>query len=194
MRKLRKTSQVWLAKTMGLKKYPQRSLMTAGLALALALATYAPSAHANVYATNIKLNGGMTNTTVAQGTSLNISYILNEPASSGITIKILSGEAAVRTITIASGSGTARGLNTVAWDGKDDNNNPALGSYSVSVTAASAGYSVWTQILNNSNTKVYWPSGIAVDTLTNSPYYGRIMIASGVNTAKNIAPHPDRKS
>ena len=101
-------------------KYPTSRSIIGGLALALALATAAPSAHANVYATNIKLNGGMSNISVAPGTSVSISYILNEPASSGVTIKILSGATPVRTITIASGAGTTRGLNTVAWNGKDD--------------------------------------------------------------------------
>ena len=78
--------------------------MIGALALALALATAAPSAHANVFASNVKIKGGMTNLSVAQGTSVNISYILNEPASAGVTIKILSGATVVRTMTIASGA------------------------------------------------------------------------------------------
>src|ERR1017187_5820993 len=98
-------------------RYPSRYSIVSGLAFALALVTAAPSAHANVYASNVKISGGMTNIAVAQGTSVVISYILNEPAPSGVTIKILSGATAVRTITSA---GTARGLKSLTWFGKHD--------------------------------------------------------------------------
>src|ERR1035437_6062643 len=107
----------------------------------LALALVAPSAHANVFASNVKINAGVTNVSVAQGTSITISYILNEPASAGVTIKVLSGATAVRTISIATGNaGTTRGTNTVVWDGKNDSgNNVPGGDYSASITAASSG-------------------------------------------------------
>ena len=62
----------------------QCSTIIGGLALALALTTGTPSTWANVFASNVKINGDMTNhLSVAQGTSVNISYILNEPASCG---------------------------------------------------------------------------------------------------------------
>ena len=160
----------------------QASVTLGGLALGLALITSAPSAYANVYATNIKLNGGMTNLSVAPGASVGISYILNEPASSGVTLKILSGSTAVRTIGLAGGAlGTARGLNTYTWDGKDDSNhNVAGGNYSVSITAASTGYSGWTKITDDNNVGNYtWESrGVAVDRNTNSPYYGRVFVGN----------------
>ncbi len=160
----------------------QASVTLGGLALGLVLITFAPSAHANVYATNIKLNGGMTNISVAPGAGVGISYILNEPASSGVTLKILSGSTAVRTISLAGGaSGTARGLNTYTWDGKDDSNqNIAGGNYSVSITAASTGYSSWTKITDDDNVGNYtWESrGVAVDRNTNSPYYGRVFVGN----------------
>jgi|ERR1035437_1706032 hypothetical protein len=178
---------------MKFRNHLQRSSIITGLALGLALASYAPSAHANVYASNIKINGVLTGSaSVAQGSGASISYILNEPASLGLEIQIFSGGTAIRTIVIAGGlSGTSQGLNTVAWDGKDDTTaNVPPGNYSVVITAASAGYLDWTQIINNANTKVYWPSGVAVDTSTNSPYYGRVMVANGVTTALNVAPHP----
>jgi hypothetical protein len=172
------------------RNYLQRTSIFAGLALALALAAYAPSAHANVYASNIKINGTLTGSaTVAQGSSANITYILNEPASLGLAVQIYSGATLVRTIAIAGGSvGTTRGLNTVVWDGKDDSDAKVLpGNYTVSVTAASNGYQVWTQI--NSPTDpgytVYWPSGIVVDTRIDSPYYGRVMVANGADIAAN---------
>src|SRR5208282_2110220 len=149
-----------------------RSMIVGGLALALT--TGSPSARANVFASNVKINGGMTNISVAQGTSLNISYILNEPASSGVTIKILSGANPVRTISIAAGSaGTLRGTNSVAWDGKNDSSvSVPAGNYTVSITAASAGYSGWTITTDDNNDGNYSsaPQGIAVDRNTNSLY------------------------
>ncbi len=174
---------------MNSEKYFSLNFIAAGFAV-LALAAFAPSTRANVYATNIKIDGALTGTTnVSQGTGVTITYILNEPASSGVTIKILSGATSVRTINVAGGSaGTARGLNTVTWNGKNDGNaNVPSGTYNVSITAASAGYSVWTQINTNTDAgySVYWPSGIAVDTKTNSPYYGRIAIANGADTLAN---------
>jgi len=170
------------------EKFLQPGSITGGLALALALAAFAPSARANVYATNIKIDGVLTGTTnVTQGSSVTITYILNEPASSGVTIKILAAGIPVRTINIAGGSaGTIRGTNSVVWNGKSDLNvTVPPGTYSVSVTAASTGYSHWTQITtdtNAGNSAAYWPDGIAVDTTTNSPYYGRVMVGNGTST------------
>ena len=156
--------------------------MIGALALALALATAAPSAHANVFASNVKINGGMTNLSVAQGTSVSISYILNEPASSGVTIKILSGATVVRTMTIASdAAGTTRGTNTVVWDGKNDSNaNVPGGNYAISIKAAASGYGGWTVTTDDNNDGNYsWEArGIAVDRNTNSPYYGRVFVGN----------------
>jgi hypothetical protein len=173
--------------------HPTSSLLIA--ALALPLLSFVQSARANVYASNIKINGVLTGSSpIGQGGGAAISYILNEPASAGLTIKIFSGATPVRTISIAGGSsGTAQGLNTVAWDGKDDSSAYLpLGTYTVQITAASSGYAGpnWTQIVNNASPKIYWPSGVAVDTSTNSPYYGRVMVANGVNAANDVAPHP----
>jgi hypothetical protein len=173
-------------------QYPRSYSAISGLALALALVTAAPSAHANVFASNVKINGGMTNLAVAQGASLTISYILNEPASAGVTVKILSGAAAVRTITIASGAGTTRGLNTVTWNGKSDSGaNAPAGNYSVSIKAASSGYAGWTKTTDDNNPGNYtWESrGIAVDRNTNSPYYGRVFVGNSFdNTASGTLP------
>lgn len=174
------------------RNYLQRSSIITGLALGLALAMCAPSARANVYASNIKINGVLTGSAkVGQGSSVNISYILNEPASLGLAIQIFSGASLKRTIPIAGGSlGTAQGLNTVAWDGKDEFNlNVLPGNYTVQITAQSSGYGDWTQIVNNTDPNVYWPSGIAVGTRIDSPYYGRVMVANAVNTANNVPPH-----
>jgi hypothetical protein len=168
-------------------QYLPGNAIIGGLALALALTTVAPSAHANVFASNAKINGGMTIVSVAQGTSVNISYILNEPALAGVTINILSGAAAVRTISLAGGgAGAMRGLNTVVWDGKDNTSNIVpVGNYSVSITAASSGYSGWTVTTddNNEGNYSYYSFGIAVDRNTSSPYYGRVFVSNSYDNS-----------
>jgi hypothetical protein len=111
-----------------------------------------------------------------------ISYVLNEPASAGVTIKVFAGTNAVRTISVAGGAaGALRGTNSVLWDGNGNDSHPVTaGTYSVSVTAASSGYSHWTQttVDNNDGNVVFQGRGIAVDQNTNSPFYGRIFIAN----------------
>jgi hypothetical protein len=170
-------------------QYLPRNAIIGGLALALALAKIAPSAHANVFASNAKINGGMTNAAVAQGASVSVSYILNEPASGGVNINVLSGTTAIRTLSLAGGaSGTVRGLNMVVWDGKDNRGNivPA-GNYSVSITAAATGYSGWTVTSddNNDGNYSYYSFGIAVDRNTNSPYYGRVFVGNSSDNSTN---------
>jgi hypothetical protein len=169
----------------------QRSTIVGGLALALALTTGAPSARANVFASNVKINGSVTNNiSVAQGTSVKISYILNEPASAGVTVKILSGANPVRTISIAGGStGATRGTNTVVWDGKNDSNvNVPGGNYAVSIMAASPGYNGWTITSddNNDGNYVWEARGIAVNRNTNSPYYGRVFVGNSVDHSTEV--------
>src|ERR1035441_9269468 len=133
--------------------YARRYSNIGGLALAFAPTAAAPSAQANVFASNVKINGGMSSVSVAPGASVSISYILNEPASAGVTIKILSGATAVRTISLAGGSaGTTRGTNVVVWDGKNDSNtNVPEANYSVSIRAASSGYAGWTKLTDDDN-------------------------------------------
>jgi hypothetical protein len=159
-----------------------RNSAVGGLALALALTAFVPSAQANVYATNIKINGGTTNLSIPTGTNVTISYILNEPASAGVTVKVFSGATVARSLSLAGGAaGTRRGLNSVVWNGKDNNsNNVPGGDYSISITAASSGYSRWTVTSDDNNNGNYsWePLGIAVDRNTNSPYYGRVFVGN----------------
>jgi hypothetical protein len=100
----------------------------------------------------------------------------------GVAVQILSGATPACTIIINSGPGTTRGLNRVVWDGTDGNGNTLLpGNYTVQIIAESSGYLSWTQInqATDPGYSVFWPDGIAVDTSTNSPYYGRIMVANG---------------
>src|SRR5712671_1352922 len=73
----------------------------------------ARSAHANVYATNVRLNGGATNVISLMATNINISYILNE-AATGVVININLGDTTVRTINLTNPApGTAFGPNIV---------------------------------------------------------------------------------
>ncbi len=155
------------------------------LFLGLAVAAMAPAARANVYASNVRLNGATNNVSINPGGSVNINYILNEAASSGVTIEILSASnTVVRTISIASpNAGTTRGTNTVTWNGQDGSNvNVPSGSYSIRVTAAATGYGGWTQITTDTNVgqNVYDGRGIAVNQNTNSFYYGRVFVGNSL--------------
>ncbi len=163
-----------------LRSFYKTSIITALVTTSL---LFADSARANVYATDIKLNSTQTGTVnTTQGSSVAISYILNDNATAGVTIKIYdsTGTNVVRTIAIPSGLGTVKGSNNVAWDGKNDSaQNVAVGSYSVSVTAAHSGYSNWTVTTDNTSPSTYsfQPYGIAANRNINSPYYGRVFVA-----------------
>ena len=163
---------------------PAKVLRLSGIGLATLLAGLAsgPAARANVFASNIKLNGALSSVTNATASPVTISYILNEPATMGTTIKILSGASVVDTISIASGSaGTLKGTNAVVWGGTNSGGgNVPGGTYSVSITASASGFANWTQTSTDTNAGnyVYSPRGIAVDTSTNSLYYGRVFLAN----------------
>ena len=163
-------------------KFPHKTPMLLALAITVALAALTGSAHANVYATNIKVNGSTNSPSISPGTNVSISYILNEPASAGVTLQILLGNTAVRSIPVPPGNpGTLRGTNTVSWDGRNDAGNPiAGGDYSFNITAAATGYPGWTQTTSdtNSGNQVLHASGIAVNQNTNSFYYGRVFVAN----------------
>src|SRR5208282_5734999 len=107
-------------------------------------------------------------------TSVSISFILNEPATRGTIINILSGTNVIRTLNISSGNaGTLRGTNTVVWDGNGSGGSGvAAGSYSVSITPAATGFTSWVQTSMDTNygNYVYSPRGIAVNNNSNSPY------------------------
>src|SRR5579859_2171698 len=115
------------------KQFIRNSVLTCSLLL------WAGSTQANVYPTNIKLNGSFTNITVQAGSPVRISYILNEPASAGVVVKVLANGTTIKTISLSGGAaGTLRGTNTVVWDGSGA---VASNSYSVAITAASHGFS-----------------------------------------------------
>ncbi len=160
------------------------------LVLAAALAAVASSARANVYATNVKVNGGTTNITCDAGTSVSIDYLLNEPASA-VTINILSGSTVVRSIIVpANTPGALRGTNTVVWDGLDNRSNPPVsGVYTIRITPNSSGYANWTQLNSDDDPNSYvWDArGITVDQNPLSPYFGRIFVA---NSDASYNPNP----
>lgn len=172
----------------GLRLHSLRDGATATFLAFLLIELTAGVVRANVYPTNVRLNGSSSN--VVAGANLTISYRLNEAASAGVTIAINSNITTLRTISLAGGGpGTARGTNSVVWDGKDNSsNNVAPGNYSVHVTAAADGHPDWTQISNDGEegNYVYWPVGIAVNRNTNSPYYGRVFVANAIENPGGV--------
>jgi hypothetical protein len=150
--------------------------------LVLACLLLTATARANVYATDIKFNGSRAVLTTNAAADLEISYILNEPATLGTAINVTSGTNLIRTISVASGAdGTLQGSNVVRWDGNDSKGNPvALGNYLVAITASASGHTNWAQISRDTNAAnyVFDPRGVAVDNNSNSLYYGRVFIGS----------------
>src|ERR1043166_1575131 len=147
-----------------------------------------PRAHANIYATNVRIRGTVessatTATVYVPCNSVQIDYLLNEPATDGVAIEILSGQTVVRTLRFESGHpGALRGTNSVVWDVKDEVDDfVPLGNYVVQITAASSGYSDWTQISDDFSpgNYVYAPRGIAVNRNPGSPQYGRVFVSNG---------------
>lgn len=161
------------------------TFVTAGLLLTT-------TARANVYATNLKLNGARSPVTGIPPLTNSITYILNEPATLGTTVNILSGTNIVRTISLGAGTnGTWLGSNYVIWDSSDNNSNAVpTGNYVISVTPAAIGYSNWTQISRDTNTGNFalQPRGIAVDNNSNSIYYGRIFVGNAQGADIAVAP------
>jgi hypothetical protein len=138
------------------------------------------STRANVYATDIRLNGSLQAGVVVPGSPLTISFILNDVATN-VSVQICAGTNVVKTFTSDAGDvGTNTGLNTVVWDGTNTNGSAAaVGVYNVRITAAAAGYATWTNITDDgTNFDVYEPAGIAVNKNTNSPYYGRVFVGN----------------
>lgn len=141
------------------------------------------SARANIYATDIRLNGSLNVGIFIPSNSVTINYILNDTATAGVTVQIMSGTNVIKTYSSTNGmAGTNAGLNSVVWDGSTDSGtNLADGAYTVSITAASAGYDDWTNISNDgSGFTVLVPRGIAVNQNTNSPYFGRVFVANAI--------------
>jgi hypothetical protein len=140
----------------------------------------ATSARANVYATDIRINGSMRAGFLLPGNPVTISYILNDTASGGVRVQIYSGTNVIKTFAGTNAPGTNTGLNSIVWNGALDSatNLAPPGAYTVSITAASAGYPAWTNITDDgTNFSVDVPRGIVVNQNTNSPFYGRVFVA-----------------
>jgi flagellar hook assembly protein FlgD len=162
-------------------------------ALVLACPLLTATARANVYASDVKLDGSRSLVTTVPAGNLSISYILNEPATLGVAINITSGTNLIRTISVGAGAnGTLRGSNLVRWDGNNSNTNPVpIGNYLISITASASGYTNWTQTSRDTDAAnyVYDPRGIAVNNNSNSLFYGRVFIGSA-GTGPNYATTP----
>ncbi|HEY3857258.1 MAG TPA: FlgD immunoglobulin-like domain containing protein [Verrucomicrobiae bacterium] len=147
----------------------------------LLLSTF--SARANIYATDIRFNGVLAPTN--SGTNVNISYRLNQAATS-VKIVIMEGTTNIVTLT----GGTAMGSNSVNWPGTNSlGQHLTNGVFSVAITAATAGFTTWQQISVDSNPGMpaFYPLGIAVNNNSNSPYYGRVVMSSAAAAGGNIS-------
>jgi hypothetical protein len=151
--------------------------------LVILLSIGCPSnARGNVYATSIRVNDSRQDVSSPQGTAVRISYILNEAASAGAEVQILSGTNVLRSIKIPAGQpGALWGRNTVSWNGKDDLGILVpVGVYSLRIRAASSGFAEWTPISDDfgKTNYVYRGTGIAVNRNPASPYYGQVYVAN----------------
>jgi hypothetical protein len=150
-----------------------------GVALVFLLVSHF-SARANVYATDIRIGGSLNAGVVVPGTPVTISYILNDEASAGVTVRIFSGTNPVHTVSApGGGTGTEVGLNSVVWGGTNDSGNRVPpGVYTVSITATSLGYDNWTNI--TTNIPAPGLTGVDINRNTTSPYYGRVFVGCAV--------------
>lgn len=147
--------------------------------------------HANVYATNVRINGSAAGVTLYYPCfTVEISYLLNESASAGVTIDFLDGDIVRHSIFLPGGSSeTERGEHRISWNGKNaQGENVPFVPYTVRLTAAAQGHDTWTQISDDSNpgNSAWEPTSIAVNRNTNSPHYGRIFLANA-----SLGPSPD---
>ena len=151
------------------------------------LATASGAAFGNVYATNLSQSASSLDWAGA-GQTVGLGYLLNEDATTGVTVQVLNaGNAVVRTFSVGP---QTRGSYSVAWDGKDDSNaRVAPGNYSFRVTAAATGYSSWTEIgPSTEQTSFYSPRGVDVNKDPTSKYYGRVYVAESIGGLTTAAP------
>ncbi len=171
-----------------MKLWRNQGLLVVGFLILVLFAS--PKARANVYATDIRINGSWRAGVVVPGRPVTISYILNDNASR-VALSILSGTNVVKTITSDNGeAGTNVGFNSALWNGTNDNGMAAsVGDYQVSITASSVGYDSWTNITEDgTNFQVYYPVSIAVNDNSNSPFYGRVFVGNAGSYPTNVLP------
>ncbi len=154
-----------------------------GLSAGLLLSTI--SARASVYATDIRLNGSLAPTNAS--TNITISYRLNQAATLGVKVEIMDGTTNIASLV----GGTAMGLNSVIWGGTNTaGQHLTNGTFSVAITAATAGSPTWQQISVDTNPGMpaYYPLGIAVNNSSNSPFYGRVVMSCAAPAGTFSAP------
>jgi hypothetical protein len=157
-----------------MKPFNQSSSVFWGVVLFLLFANYA---RANVFATDIRVNGSLDAGVITPGQPVTISYILNDNATGGVTVRVSLGNSVLETFSSDDDeAGTNAGLNNVTWY---DTSGLTPGAYSVSITAVATGYDAWTNISDDgTDFSVFHPTGLAVNANTNSPYYGRVYVAN----------------
>lgn len=159
------------------------------LCAAASVFMWSRSAHANVYATDIRIIGSTSGSTesatvyVPCDNAVLLTYRLNEPASAGVLVEIYSGTNVVRAFTNAPGNpGALRGANSLIWNVRTEQGEVVpFGYYTVRITAAADGHTDWTRITEDTDagSYVFRPKGIAVNRNATSPYYGRVYVANG---------------
>ncbi|NQV50686.1 MAG: hypothetical protein HQ507_09320 [Candidatus Marinimicrobia bacterium] len=149
------------------------SILIAALTLILGFTT---STYANVYATNLEVSATVI-TTGATNSSVDISFLLNEDADSGVDVKIYSGVTLVRTISLATAT---KGSNSVTWDGMDAGGTTLPdGDYTFEVTAADDGHTEWDKISDPLKTVMYSAKGITVNNNPMSEHFGKVYVSNG---------------
>ncbi|HRR87241.1 MAG TPA: lamin tail domain-containing protein [Phycisphaerae bacterium] len=139
--------------------------------------------YANVYPSGVTVDASALNDTCG---TLKVTYVLNENADGdgvnpGVKIEVLDNTlTAVRTVSIAR---QKKGTHVFDWDGrKDDGTRAPNGSYTVKITAADFGYTVWTQIsVDQTSTSFYVPVGVSVNRNPGSPHYGSVYVSNATS-------------
>lgn len=134
-----------------------------GLVIAAAVIAASP-AFANVYASGLQQTG-----------PTSFSYILNENADTGVTIELWKvGGGLVNSYNVGP---QAKGTQTFTWD----TTGSTGGLYTAKVIASDDGYAGWTKITaDNTQNNFYSPRGVTVNTIANSPYFGRVYVVEPV--------------
>jgi len=154
-------------------------------ALALVPGFVSP-AEGNVFASHLRLGGSATNLQTVAGQTVDIAYILNQDADTGVAVSVCIGTNVTWSTNLPGGSpGTLKGTNGLTWPGCDAFGNPVTnGNWSICVLAKSSGFADWTEI----NSSYVWAAeGIAVNNNTNSLHFGRIFVG---NAAEGLGSDP----
>ena len=155
------------------------TIVNLSVALAIAALASRPT-YANVYASQLS-----TDDSISGSTGGTFQYLLNEPADSGVSLRIIRGSdgTVVRTIS----GPTKQGMNTVTWDGKDDSGEAVPnGTYTFEVAASDDGHTAWERINPVDPQNVFHrPRGVLIQKDQASPNFGRIYIIQGRRNSVN---------